>query len=439
MVAPAAKVMGSHTAATAVRGAIGTHAHLGGEPEKDAPKPRHSVSGVEQKAESVASTFGEGLFGAAFMASIAGFLGRKTIGQFSGNLRGKFGLLTRAPAHALDATSFAEFFKNPKTLVANYWDAAAKYAEEFGKGGAHYAAKAEALGGAKAAEKIQWGGFGKFTKSLPRAGMFSALMTGGLALGSALALWRAGKETSDGLSDLKEVAEDLTGRKITIDQLVNRPESLPPIVQEMRANLKAHLIPTAVGAAGTVVEKTAFATLGGPLAGHAAGGLMNLPMAGMMGGMMLEQAAEGFKPSEKFVDAYLDIRDLQREGKPVAPDYYARLIVSASPEARRAYHADSRQVVKLAEDYAGEQLSASKLVHEIERGEPFMKRADAAAKAVLEEDKASHLQPAHDDPIPTPESKLKAHSVPTSHVAMQQAAHEGKMQQADRKAEMGAG
>ena len=400
-----------------------------------AATPRHEDGVITHIAEGTAERLGEGLFSAAFMASLGGFLFRNTIGRFNSNLKTNIGRITYAPAQALDKTSFAQLSEHGLTnLKANYWQAMGEYAENIAKtgNGQQFYKKASALGGPKVA-KATWQGFGKFLPYLSHRPIFSTVMAGGLALGAVLGLAKSGRHTVEGYTDLKEVAEDLTGAKISMNKLLNS-DDLPPMVKEIRANLKAHLIPDAVGAAGNAVHNAAFGALGGPAA-HAVnlvGSLAGLPMAGMMGGMMLTQAADGFKPSLNFIETYLAIKDLQKAGDAVAPAYYAQLMAAASAEVRKAGGAESRQVQRLAEKLSEENIAPSALIHEIEAKEPFQKRAEAVAKEIEAEDKANNKAPAHNKPL-TAEAEAE---VPQP-AQLQQAKHEGKVEQA-RATQLGA-
>lgn len=413
-------------------------------PYLQAPQ-RHKESPLLHGADAVAEKAGEGLFGYAFMGSIAGFVARNTIGRVTGwinkgkghQLNSHIGLVTFAPAQALDRVSFAQLREHGfDAFKQSYWGAAADYAQKNSVGSTKFERYAAGYAHVPERTKMKWSGFKNVPKWLAHKPLFSVVMGAGLALGSALALVRAGGSAKDGVDDLKEVAEDLTGQPVSRMQLINGDPSLPPIIQEMQANLKAHLVPDAVGAVGSVIEKGAFAAMGGP-ATHAAQGLGGLPMAGMMGGMMLGNAANEFKPAQHFVNSYLAIKDLQAQGQAVAPEYYAALIASASPEARRVGGSESRQVQALAEEYAKENASARMIVNEIAAHEPFKKRVEAISKKLDALDKATKKTPAHDGPIGGPEANAPAVSSAEitssanekpSPVALESVTHEGKMQ-----------
>lgn len=389
---------------------------------------RHADSKALGGVEKVASISGEGLFQASFVAGAAGWLFRNSVGRFNKNWGANVGRYTVAPFEALDATSLKQLVKTPNVLKANYFARAAEYVGEHGgSAAAELAAKAEALGGAQLA-KANWQGIGKIGNYLMHRGAFSTLMAGGLALGSGVVLFKSGKEARDDLVDIKEIAKDL-GHEITADQFFRHPEGLPPMIRDMRDNLIDHLKTNVASAGGKVIGNAAFAAMGGPLAQHA-GGMFGLPMAGMMGGMMVESAAHEFAPSQDFVHNYLQVKDLQAAGQPVSPELYAGLMAASSAEVRKM--PDSEQTQLMAQQYAGEQISPAALVREVYAHEPFVARAKAVYDQLQAEQKSeapeadvADVTPEHANINATPHKTSLGHAAHMGKVGVESAVELG--------------
>lgn len=397
-----------------------THAHNDVQQAKqkrqenaDAPAPRHEEGALLKTAEKVGAVTGEGLFQASFAVGAAGYLFRNTIGRINKNWGANVGRYTVAPFEALDATSLHQLWHNPNALKANYFTRAANYVQEHKGDAGKLLAKAEELGGAQLAH-ANWQGIGKIGNYLMHRGAYGTIMGAGLALAGGVAVARSSKHAVDSFHDLQAVAKDLTGQEISFKQFMNAPETLPRILLDMRGNLMDHIKTEMSGSVGKLVEQSALAAMGGPMAhaAGAAGSIFGIETAGMMAGMMVQQAAQQLAPSQDFVKSYLEVTDLQKAHQPVPEDIYTKLLAASSAEVRRI-GPDSEQVQRIVKQYAEEGISPKAMVHEIYAVEPFKARASKIYEQMQKEEEAA---PAEEMNAAKPEI-----------ASLAQAAHQGKI------------
>jgi hypothetical protein len=411
---------------------------------------RHQEGAGMHVADAVASNAGEGLFSKAFMLAAGGFGLKHTIGRIKPDWAPKIASVTHGVPHALDKVSLSNFSLH--NLKAAHAQAMVEHGEKFALKKTSmalyepYKQKVASMGNVSFAN-AKWEGLGKLPKYLMNRGAFSTVMAGGLALATGLAFVRAGKHAKDGLDDLAEVVADIDGKNVSRIDLLRHPEKLSPAAQEIRANLIAHLTPDFVGAVGHGIENSAFAAMGGPAA-HAVGGMMGGMgnMGIMMGGMMLGQGAHEFTPSLDLLHSYLGVKDIQAEGKTPPVELYAELMAGASAEVRRVGGVQSDQVMRIAQQYAEEGISAKALVAEMFDENKFKLRAQSVFEAM--KDEQPEMEPEAAEAMPSAPNVTGVDMAASSedvaeHAneneppklgALMQAQHDGKMHETQKEA-----
>jgi len=274
--------------------------------------------------------------------------------------------LTKQPIHALDAQAInaahAEFTGAADGLKLSK---EAKLAnKEIGK-----IVKTAGKAAGRFSDSSAWKNLGTAVKAMPQA-MASApvlegMMNASFVAGSAVGVAGGAMSFSQGLDALKQMATDITGKKIsTFDILTG---NVPEIVKQERGHLLKSL---------AVSEASSGFSLGLALKNAARGVVSPIlwfaPMAlGMGASMMMDEGV---------LDSYAAMDKAFKSGMPLGTDDYAKLVGIASADLKKRGGMESPFTKEIAEQYATEKASPQLVLQEAANG-GVMKRINAIIAA----------------------------------------------------------
>ncbi len=320
----------------------------------------------------------------AYMHEIEGHLGK-----FRAALGSTHGVadMTTAKAHLADAQAALKVLPKGAEVTSH----AAKLAEHF----RHVEEGTHGLAGRMDAAAGRRTMMSALKSAAANTTVFDAGFKGGMLAGAAYQTGRTTLRFTESISYLKELHKDLTGKDASTYTILFG--KLPKMVEQARSNMWANLGPEAIGAAGNSALNILFT--------------MRHHNPLLMGGAIMMQMAhwESSKLGSEgnFLNSYVQVKDAQKDGTFVPLDYYAQIIMAASPKAAGATGGIENPLLQqLAKEYAEEQIPVAELLAEIDGEEKFNERteriaeelgmkqkeqAEANAKA-FREDKAKELE-----------------------------------------------
>lgn len=351
------------------------------------PRPMES-SGVTNTIGSVGSV-GSAAMQAEFMLPMVGWAFRNTIGQVSQTARQATGAVTYAPFKALWNVSTKDLLTgNWKQMKGNYYRALYDYTTgaPYGKKYAGWESmkhKAAAFGveEIKTLEKAT----GSTWNRILNGRAYGVLLKFGLGAATAYLGIRAISGVNHSIGMMQELGQDLYGEQYSAWQILMNPKTLPPLMQEVRGNMVAHVTPQVAHAVGEAGQNWAFAD---GMAGF--GGFSTLTdklkQGAMFGGILISMGTQNITPSQNFLESYTMLKDTMKKGAKAPVELYTRLVDAASADARALGGGNSRLVQMIAEGYAKEQKSAVEVLKEIDQKEPYLERAKKAAEVIKLQD-----------------------------------------------------
>lgn len=400
--------------------------------------PRTAKTGMATNAIGSVGTVGNTAMQAEFMLPMLGWAFRNTIGQVSQKARQAVGAVTYAPFKALWNVPMKDVLTgNWKTMKGNYYRAVYDYStgSPFGKkypGWESMKQKAAALG----VEEIKplAKANGSFLNRLWNGRAYGVTLKVGLGAASVFLGLKAFNTIRHSISMMQELGQDVFGEQYSTWQILMNPKSMPPLMQEVRGNMVAHLMPDVAHAVGETGQNWAFSDGMAGFGGFATRA-DRMKQYAMIGGLIVTFGAQNIAPAQNFLQSYTMLKDTLKNGTKAPVELYAMLVDSASADARAIGGASSRLVQAIAAEYAKEQKSAVEVLKEIAEKEPYLERAKRAGDIVKAEDEAKKkfATPAHNKPLVKEKSPVVSHQSPVKEdkpgltIAKEGLMHSGKV------------
>jgi hypothetical protein len=194
-----------------------------------------------------------------------------------------------------------------------------------------------------------------------------ALWKTSIHAGNAMMAYSNIKQTSTGLSALKDMTQALTGKRpSTLGILFG--SGLPETVKEARSQyMKSGLVRTLSDALGIFVNTKYSGNVGGGMKGLAM--VIGIPM-------LVSKVSEMVTNNNQSADVFAQMRDAQGTGEGIPFELIAQFIGVTSKKAKAAGGPENKSVQLIAQQYAAEGASPEQILQEIENGTLDQRRAN---------------------------------------------------------------
>ncbi len=210
-----------------------------------------------------------------------------------------------------------------------------------------------------------------------------ALWKTSIHAGNAMMAYSNVKQSSTGMSALKDMAQALTGKRpSTLGILFG--SGLPETVKEARSQyMKSAIVRTLSDALGIFVNTKYSGSVGGGAKGLAM--VIGVPM-------LVGKISEIVTSNNQSAECFAQLRDAQAAGQGIPPELIAQFIGVTSKKAKAAGGAENKSVQLIAQQYASEGVSPEQILLEIENGGLDQRRA-ALKTAQVEQARGRAAQP----------------------------------------------